>query len=1237
MLNKFVHNLSSLPPNTSHYIKADSGASSHSFCENDKNVLINIKKIHDGPNCKLPDGSLIKPQELGEINGLNELSKEGKKAYIHPMLKNTSLLSIGQLCDDGCTATFDKEKLNVTKNNKIILQGIRNHKDGLWDIPMGIPPSKELKINAIIRKNMAVHKLANYLHACAGSPTLSTFQAAIKKGNFLTWPNIDNINFNKYIPNQIATAKGHMDQERQGLQSTKNDTTPTQHEKTQHILTEIIPFTAKELSYTDQTGQIPFRSTRGHEYVMILYDYDSNAILAKAFKNRQAKELVDTWESLYKQLTKNGHNSKCFILDNECSNEMKAALRKYNLEYQLVQPDIHRRNSAERAVRTFKNHFLSCLATCHKDFPIREWDRLIPQAVITINMLRNARVNPALSAYTYLNGVYNFNKHPMAPFGSKVMIHNKVNSRGSWEYHSDEGWYLGPSLEHYRCFRCFNPETRQEIISDTVEIIEENIPLPAASIDDYLKQSISDILTIFKKPQKTNLPFLKYGDETKNAIVQVAELLHKAIQHPEKIAAKETRVQDLIKEKINAIPPPTNNNKNLDILNELKIKFNKNNKKMESMPCPHKKRAKNKLIEKTNINKIKNNKAPQTNPIIPPPTNYVQLNNFQYHQNNPPPVYMYPNRNVMLPFTPMGAYPLPSLFHIFNDDGKKMSVDQLLVGKDGLKWQRGLDNELGRLSNGIPGRITGTKTINFIKKSEIPSNKKVTYANLVCDFRELKEEQYRIRLTLGGDKLDYFGETASPAANLLETKILVNSVISDTESGARFMSLDIKDFFLQSTLPEKEYLRIHKKYFTEYFLELYDLKDKINADGYVYCEIVKGMYGLKQAAILAYKKLKNILEEAGYIQIEQTTGLWKHKIRKTIFALCVDDFGVKYFSKDDLNHLITTLQKHYVITKDMKGEHYCGLKFDWHYDEKYVDVSMPDYIQKALKKYGHKPPKKPQYAPHIWAAKFYGKKPQQATPTDTTKKLKGKEITTTQSKIGTFLYYGRAVDQTILPALGEISVQQANPTEKTNCELDMLMDYLATYPSAVLRFYAGQMKLSVESDAAYLVLPGAKSRIAGYYVLDNTTNKEKSSPIFVECKAIRHVVCSAAEAETHGLFVNCQNAIIIKNALEGMGHKQGKIQVSTDNTTSTGFVNKTMKEKKSKTWDMRYNWLRDDVVKKIINVVWKKGEDNMADYFTKNHPPSHHKEKRKDYILKGYSVRSFERDIKNILKKSNTY
>ena len=90
---------------------------------------------------------------------------------------------------------------------------------------------------------------------------------------------------------------------------------------------------------------------------------------------------------------------------------------------------MHRRNAAERAIRTYKNHLLAGIATCHPDFPLTEWDRLIDQCNITINLLRTSRINPNLSAYAYLNGNYNFNAHPLAPPGTKVLVHHKTTSQ----------------------------------------------------------------------------------------------------------------------------------------------------------------------------------------------------------------------------------------------------------------------------------------------------------------------------------------------------------------------------------------------------------------------------------------------------------------------------------------------------------------------------------------------------------------------------------------------------------------------------------------------------------------------------------------------------------------------------------------------------------------------------------------------------------------------------------------
>ena len=96
--------------------------------------------------------------------------------------------------------------------------------------------------------------------------------------------------------------------------------------------------------------------------------------------------------------------------------------------------------------------------------------------------------------------------------------------------------------------------------------------------------------------------------------------------------------------------------------------------------------------------------------------------------------------------------------------------------------------------------------MEFIHHHEVPQDRKVTYANFVCDHRPLKPEPDRTRLVVGGDKLDYHDDVGSPAASMLETKLLVNSVISEFTQGARFMSCDLKDFFLMSVMERPEYM-----------------------------------------------------------------------------------------------------------------------------------------------------------------------------------------------------------------------------------------------------------------------------------------------------------------------------------------------------------------------------------------------------------------------------------------------
>jgi hypothetical protein len=187
----------------------------------------------------------------------------------------------------------------------------------------------------------------------------------------------------------------------------------------------IIPFVAKNTAYHDLTGRFPHGSSRGNEYLLIVYDYDSNTILQCALKNKTGSGIKRGWIEVHERLARGGNQPKIYILDNEASANLKQGLKKYGLDYQLVPPHVHRRNGAERGIRTFKSHFLAFLATCDPDFPIAEWDCLLFQAKLTLNLLRSSRVNPKLSAYAYLSGNFDFNKTPLAPPGTKVVVHLK--------------------------------------------------------------------------------------------------------------------------------------------------------------------------------------------------------------------------------------------------------------------------------------------------------------------------------------------------------------------------------------------------------------------------------------------------------------------------------------------------------------------------------------------------------------------------------------------------------------------------------------------------------------------------------------------------------------------------------------------------------------------------------------------------------------------------------------------
>ena len=193
---------------------------------------------------------------------------------------------------------------------------------------------------------------------------------------------------------------------------------------------------------------------------------------------------------------------------------LERSYEKYEIDFQLAPPHMHRRNTSERAIRTYKNHFISGSLTTYTYLPIRKWDWLLSQWAITLNPLINSRVNPDLSEYAHLFGPNDFNKSPMAPPGTRVVVHEKPGNQTSWGHHSTPGWYLCTFFDHYMCMQCYMPETGIVIITDTLQYIPKSFVFPKTTTEDYLQQSIGDIIAIMKNLPNT-LRFLSYGDAKK--------------------------------------------------------------------------------------------------------------------------------------------------------------------------------------------------------------------------------------------------------------------------------------------------------------------------------------------------------------------------------------------------------------------------------------------------------------------------------------------------------------------------------------------------------------------------------------------------------------------------------------------------------------------------------------------------------------------------------------------------
>ena len=305
--------------------------------------------------------------------------------------------------------------------------------------PAPTPSTKSTEYHRRAYDLPSTKALVEYLHCTVGSPVKSQFLQAVKCGNYRSFPGLTATNVARYCPeNATPTVLGHMTQVQKGLRSTQSAllATLTKPDDTLKIIEVGLGLHVVEVPiatlYTDDMGRFPIRAMSGNQYIMLAFQDAANVILVQAFQSKADHHRIPAYNTIMDRLTTRGHTVDMQILDNEASAAYINCINNtWNVRHQKVPPDMHRRNKAERAIRTFKAHFISILASVDPSFPKNRWDLLLPQAEITVNLLRQSATKPTISAWEHFNGPYNFDATPMGPPGCRVISHAKGSTRAS--------------------------------------------------------------------------------------------------------------------------------------------------------------------------------------------------------------------------------------------------------------------------------------------------------------------------------------------------------------------------------------------------------------------------------------------------------------------------------------------------------------------------------------------------------------------------------------------------------------------------------------------------------------------------------------------------------------------------------------------------------------------------------------------------------------------------------------
>ncbi len=1088
-----------------------------------------------------------------------------------------------------------------------------------------------------------------FFHAALGYPTIKCMYEALKTG-ILELPGVTAKDVLQNPPKSDATVKGRLRQTPHSMQSTKPVSTTrdniignekftqsdsdlarpliTNNDEAINNIADLdaarskIPgLTAEKYSdnmlsdstwyisrisriASDAAGAMPIPSYKGHSGFWLSYIPRLNYIKLIPIKGKN-----DVGNALFQAILEAmrlGHDFiKESITDNEMSKATTNLLNVLGITVKKVATYNHRANEAERAWETAKAHIIAMLAGRHESCDLEFWSEITWQAEATLNMMRPGP--GGISAFeAYWKKKYDFSEHPLAPWGAKALAYVPKALRTSWAYRAEELVYVGPSKGNYRSHFFIRKSTKTLIVRQQAVFTDNSVTIPKLNDNDVLRETILELAKLIEKKNyrpKVVSELNAWAESISTNEAEIDDSIHEAADGsiPNAVWVLDPEAKEYAK-----VPEVTEIN--VPVSSDDKQVENKNQNVIPELPTSE--GAQGREIETLNL-PMAAAKKKKTEPLIHIPTG--AYNTRRATKIADALEEQVPEQEVQhetldeSEALPDSIVEDTKIMVITEIDHKKLTMKKAMNTPEADIWRQADATELKRLLEikGVTALLTDERPYGVFAR------------NMVKVLEHKSDKGRRVRAAYNGSPVK--GDIREDQYNVFSSDCVTKKIFwaalatNSKKYGSKHCVFDIGSFYLheRNVLDRTDYAFYDCSYIPP---DVYaEYASYIDNEDRLMIECKNAIYGMHDAGTIAGRVLSNTLKENGYEEIEASC-LWKSNRpgeEAVLFNINVDDFNFQGIpNTGQRERLIQVLEKvGYKVSAteyDQDTQHYCGFTVKHDSNTHEVLVSLKGYVDEMLAEFNMSNCK-PQVSPYVYQYPTYSKKQSPVIETDS-EALNKEEVKELQKKIGKLTWYRTCIGDDIALALSKVASRQSNPTKEVLKACDHILKYLRGLSSdRTLVFRPSDMQLYAESDASFNSETKGRSRIGGIFHLGSYEDgKPNSSPIETLSKIADSVPDAASEAEYVGIHHVAKRGIYIRNILMQAGFKQKELIIHTDNAAAQGLSNDVIHDRKSKHIDRRYHWTRYEIKKKAIKVLWRKGETNLADFFTKYLPREHH-------------------------------